>query len=256
MKVQLSLLVVMATAVCSAPQRNRDQFAKELRTCYQVERKQLSTCLKRFLVDKREVLADGIPELDIPALEPAKFPLVRLVDNTGFEGNFTDIRVFGLTSGFDDTTLNIKTDIPRERISIDLLFPRLKLGGKYRITTNFLSTFIPFLPPALAPKSVGIFIADLYGVTASGSGRITNVNNFFQVSNLDIDFDFKDDSRIELRAGKGANQVLTDLINTILNDKSTGREIINELKPELRTSISDMVMRILNQAMNNVPIAK
>ncbi|CAG0889540.1 unnamed protein product [Cyprideis torosa] len=46
-------------------------LSQELADCYQ-SKNDLAGCLKEFLIAQKETLKDGIPELEIPALEPAR----------------------------------------------------------------------------------------------------------------------------------------------------------------------------------------
>ncbi|CAG0902794.1 unnamed protein product [Cyprideis torosa] len=184
------------------------------------------------------------------------FPRVDLRDSSGWEGTFKDIAVFGLTGGFNEQNLGMTADLDRKLLSMSFEFPRLKIGGRYSMTTFFLNQLLgPLFPRELAPKSIGIFTLDLRGVEASGTGRIEAQGDVFRVSGLDIDFTFNEQSTIELK-GSAGNPALTNILNTVLNDKETARAIVEELKPELRVTLNSMIQGILNNALKNLPVVK
>ncbi|CAG0889809.1 unnamed protein product [Cyprideis torosa] len=247
------VLSLVFVSVLSSPRGRAAQYTAELVSCYRVKQIDLATCLKTFLVSQRETLRNGIRELDIPPLEPAKFPHVNLVDNGGWEGNFTNILVSGITTGFTYDSFNLSTDLVKGYLSLTIEFPSLFIEGNYGMTTYFLQQIIPMIPKSLAPKSIGVFSTNLHRVTALGSGTIRPRYDILEVKNLDIDFDYHDDSSIELVATAGS-QVLTTILNAVLNDDETGRAIIDELKPELRAHLSQLVEGMLNNALKNIPL--
>ncbi|CAG0880590.1 unnamed protein product [Darwinula stevensoni] len=208
---------------------------------------ELGPCLKGILISESDRLPAGIPELNVPPLDPLFIPIIRLNDNTGFDGNFTDIQVTGVGRAVNERNLDLTVDTKTGRLGLRMLIPSMHIVGQYKMTTNFLSFFFPVRPLTL---SEGIFEAEFDFVRAQGGGTIREVNGRYRVDDIAIDFDLQG-RKMEFKSQNG--DPFAGIINTVVNDRETGREILQEIKPEISERISALVQRVLNNALREIP---
>lgn len=99
---------------------------------------QAHICINNSIENLRMKLAEGIPELDVPAIEPLVIPTIRLKRGTQaaqIDANMSGISVYGCSAFRID---ELKTDLVNNQFDFKLTLPRLKFGGKYSMNMNVL----------------------------------------------------------------------------------------------------------------------
>ncbi|XP_017780957.1 PREDICTED: uncharacterized protein LOC108565822 [Nicrophorus vespilloides] len=188
---------------------------------------ELDKCFISSLNSLRTRLADGIPELLLPKMEPLTLPEATFKDS-GFMAKFSDLVVDYITEG---TVENVKIDLNNSQINLDLVLPRLRIRSNYSMHGRILILSLKGSGPADGNFTDIVAKVELTGTTQNG-------------------YLYFEDNRMDIKIGDGqlsfdklfADDELNLAANKIINDNSI--EIINELKPLIDASVADFVLHL------------
>ncbi|GLG92741.1 Circadian clock-controlled protein [Gryllus bimaculatus] len=180
------------------------QTAEYIKPCNRTDPK-IEDCIRSSFNHLRPYLQKGIPELQLPPLEPMR------VDNLAMENGNGAVRVRAVFSDVDVrgasnyTVEGVKADVSAYRIEMTLGLPRIETAGRYEVSGNVL------LFPV---RSRGDFWAAFHNVTAvariQGREIVNNGTNVMKVERLTVDFTLGK-ARFRVRDQLNANNVLATL---------------------------------------------
>lgn len=245
MAVTVNAVVLLVVAVTFS---SATQFASQLRKCSVDNKERLNTCLNQTLNDLRPFLSTGIPELSLPPLEPMYIKTIEFRQGDGpvtIQSTFNEVTVTGL-SNF--TTNYINADPVRQELTVALYVPEMKVTGLYTLDGQV------FLFPA---RGSGEFWANFRGVDAQGTSQLTieaspDGTERLRVSNTNIDFTIEH-LKIHLNDLFNGDSILGRAANLFINDN--GREILREVKPQVVVRLNDMVQKVMNDALSQLPVS-
>jgi hypothetical protein len=206
---------------------------------------ELVECLKGALHHLRPWLKTGIPEVQMPSVEPFIMDTLSLALTGGPNGyriNLKDMEVFG-ASNF--TVRSIVLGEGTKPFEAVVTIPKLVIKAKY--TSSGVLIIIP-------ASGGGEFNAVFDGVTADVKGRISTREKpngiFLHVDGLQLDLNVK---KPKLTVAKifNNNKILTDATNLFL--KENGHEILKAMQPQLQKKLSSEFTGIANALLKNVP---
>lgn len=113
---------------------------------------QLNKCVKENVLKLKPELPAGIPEFDIPSLEPMYFDEVYLAKLDNFNAVAKNLSLEGL-SGFQINFLNI--DLQKNRIDVELTFPKVSMKSDYDVKTKII---VPIQEKGPIDFIAGIFL--------------------------------------------------------------------------------------------------
>jgi hypothetical protein len=204
----------------------------------------INECLKNFFNHLNKYLAYGIPEINLPSVEPLRVNQVILEDNTaGFrvKAYLKDILAYG---GSKMHVTDVKSDIKKLHMDLKLEVPSVKMRGNYDIGGQFL--IIPF-------RVRGEFLSEFTNVTAIAKifGKEVYRNNevYMGVDRFDIDFVLKG-ARFKI-IDKVAPR-FAEVFNIFLNQNY--QLIMQEMRRSVSHSLVKIFKDILQAAYASVPI--
>ncbi|XP_001951125.1 uncharacterized protein LOC100159613 [Acyrthosiphon pisum] len=251
--------VVLAAIVCTVAGKpaKTSRLAKYTTLCKLSDPK-LSQCLTSLMKDILKYSNTGIPELNIPALEPFLIPEIDLKIFQGlsaslFGGNvqksnktkaFARNLVVHHSSEFD--IHDLKVDVKKNELFIDLSFPKLQIEGEYDVN------LIMFNMPIKSTGPVYINATDIT-VKATLNGKTIKRKNesLLLFDTIDIKVNFKDYAiKIENLFKKDQN------LNRALNDmlKSQKAELRKLAIPMIEEVAGKMVLSMVNQILTGLPL--
>nr|CAD7594824.1 unnamed protein product [Timema genevievae] len=191
-------------------------------------------------------LSAGIPEIDVPPIEPMNIPRMAMENGNGavrIRAVFSNMTAHGASNY---TVLSLKTDLDDYRIDMGLEIPRIEALGKYDVSGNIL------LFPV---RSRGEFTAIFQDVTAvaklHGKEVTMDDKKYMKVEKLLVDFTLGK-SHFRIRDFLNGGNVLGEAMNQFLNQNAN--EIIKEMKPAAAHSIGRHFKEFLNTAFLKIPI--
>ncbi|XP_059609127.1 uncharacterized protein LOC132256648 [Phlebotomus argentipes] len=207
---------------------------------------QLLDCLRDALHHLRPYLATGIPEIEMPSVEPFVMDNLALQLTGGPQGyrvNLKNMEVYG-ASNF--TVKSIKLSENNKPFEARIALPKLVIKAKY-----FSSGVLIIIPASGSGDFAGAFdgvVADIRG-TVSTEPRPEGT--FMRVETLGLELTIK---KVRLSVSKvfNNNRILTEATNLFLREN--GHEVVKAMQPQLQKKLSIEFMRIANQLVKHVPI--
>lgn len=183
----------------------------------------------------REKLRDGIPELEVPSIEPMILDKITLSDSNNFRAIAQNVKLHGL-SNFQAKFLHV--DLENKRLDIDLIFKKVKLNADYNVNARIVV-------PIGGTGPIDIVADD---VTAKVTLKYQLVDHkgkkYLYFPSITIKLNIKDYTS-HFMPKEGPDSPLANGINSAL---STSREeIIETITPNLEKVISERVLMLSNR---------
>lgn len=182
----------------------------------------------------RDKLRDGIPELDVPGIDPFQIDVVTLLDLPNFKARALNVTVTGL-SQFEVENLHI--DLEKMEITIHNKFKHLKMTGTYDIATRILV-------PVAGTGPVTI-TADNFKATTVLTSKFYNRGGkkYIYFSSLKTHIMVDDfDAQLGLDSG---NIALQQAINQVLS--TSHKELLEATTPILEKHSADRSLELANR---------
>ncbi|XP_017780981.1 PREDICTED: uncharacterized protein LOC108565843 [Nicrophorus vespilloides] len=213
-----------------------------IHTCKRSDPK-VSKCVMEAVESLRPKLRSGIPELDVPSMEPLRISNIKVTRDLGashFNLELNNVDVFG-TSDFHLS--NLKLDVPNHTYKISISFPRIQLIGDYVVDAQLLAFPVKgdgrFNANATKCEAIGILKGDI--IETGGEQRMhftdLTINLTIGDYNLHLDNLFAND------------QVLTDGINNMLNQNK--KDLLQLANPYIQTKASEYLLDVANKIVKN-----
>ncbi|EFA03554.1 uncharacterized protein LOC107398008 [Tribolium castaneum] len=241
----LTFFLLTATAVLSDAALDINTVPPYVKQCYEGDPK-LIECFESAVHHLRPYLATGIPEIELPSVEPFLMDELSLSLTTGPNGykvSLKEIDIFG-ASNFTLSKLKLSENgKPFEaRINIPLL----------RINSRYTSSGVLIILPA---SGNGTFNAQLEDINAVVKGMVSvhkkeNLT-FLHVDSLNLDLTVRN-LHMSVKNIYKNNRILTEAINLFLREN--GQEVFKVMKPQLRKKLSTLFMSITNKLLTHLPV--
>lgn len=224
----------------------KQEFANNLLSC--VANDPINTCLGATLEDLRSLMPTGIPELGLRPTEPLKIENIEFktrpnIVGVQIESEFSNVIVRHLSKFI---TNRIDADLEKRTLFISLTVPMVKIRGNYRVNGNVFVFQI---------SGNGPFQATLNGVTGVGSAAIEPVgppgNQKLSIKRTNIDFDIASANVQMENPFDGRAPGVARTVNDFINQNSG--LIINEVKPQIRDQVTQLVESVMNDAFSKLP---
>lgn len=107
----------------------------------------------------RPYLSKGIPELDVPSLNPLLVPELKLSQESGIqvEASFKNISIYG---AMDFRLRSVRSDIETDRFRMKIWFPKLIMQGHYNIKGMLL--MLPILGHGMSYGNFCEYFVNIY----------------------------------------------------------------------------------------------
>ncbi|XP_026466727.1 circadian clock-controlled protein-like [Ctenocephalides felis] len=207
---------------------------------------ELNSCLVGAFNHLQPYLVKGIPELNVPAIEPLYIHEMIMENGAGavrVKARFSDINVKG-PGNF--SVREVRADVKNWRISLGLTIPRVEVSGVYDVNGNILLFPVRSRGEFWAAFSDINAVARIHGKEVARGGE-----TFMNVGKLVLDFTVKG-SRFKIRDTTNQENILGEAINQFLNQN--GAEIINEMRPAASQSIGKLFRTYLDNAFSRIPV--
>ncbi|CAB0032140.1 unnamed protein product [Trichogramma brassicae] len=178
-------------------------------------------------------LKGGLPELDVPPLEPLEIEELPMADLDSFKASATDVKVRGM-SNF--TIKNLKVKLQDHKIHIEVVFPRIQLNSDYNVKAKILVPIAEKGPIELVSENVGAKTTMKFRLIERRGRQIM----FWEEMTTKI---FTKDYTAIFQPGE--QKPLTQAINQVL--QTNRKEIIESITPSVELAISKKILDISNR---------
>lgn len=235
---QLLLVAVFALSCYAA---KRKKIPDYLHVCHRND-PNLEQCIRKSVEELRPYLRVGIPEMQVPPIEPLFIKELVAAEGSGIKVVTEDLKVYGC-SNF--TVLKLNVDLPKNLFEFNILLPHLVLDGRYIVDGRIL--LIPI-------KGKGGLRGDIYNAKAN----VTLVGEL--VKRKGVDYLHYNKMVIKIKVGSGRLQldnlfggepVLGQIINTAIN--ANFDQFINELRPIIEKALSTFMLESAEKIVSSFP---
>lgn len=189
-------------------------------------------CMKTSIETIRPFLVSGIPELDIPTIEPMRIGDLLVSENTqgnGLRITAKDIDSYG-SSNFVIKSLEVVEY--GKQYAVEVFFPRLRVEGTYDIGGQLL---------LLPIRGNGKFVGNFSDCTGNARLQFANKDGAVQIKKF----------QIKIKVGKGRLQ----LHNLFNGDKALGNainDVINQNFDTISRDIIPLVEKALSKTLRRI----
>jgi len=207
---------------------------------------QLQECLIGALHHLRPYLVKGIPEIELPSVEPFVLDSLSLALTGGEQGYKITLRDIHMYGASNFTVSKLKLSKNNQPFEAKILIPEM------RIDANYTSSGVLIILPA---SGGGTFHANLGNVVAIVKGFTSTSKrqgmDYLTVDKLSIDLSIK---KINMRVEKifNNNRILTEATNLFLREN--GHEVLNVMMPQLRVKMAQVIKKVVNQLLQHTPV--
>ncbi|XP_028174786.1 uncharacterized protein LOC114363301 [Ostrinia furnacalis] len=205
----------------------------------------VAECIQRMAEQARHLLAQGVPSLNIQALEPLKVPSIRLRQHNMPKNKFkydawlSDIMLRGLTN----YTFNNLDVYPEDlRVTANISLPRLEMTGDYVVLGEF---------QMLPVESTGKLSANFTTCTAALEALGARVHKRMVIRDATVHLRCLGDLKASLDDAHSTTdkmEMITDHIAAMHSE-----DIIKEIQPAVETSLAMVLEDVANKFLKHIP---
>ncbi|CAH1399268.1 unnamed protein product [Nezara viridula] len=184
----------------------------------------------------RPKLVKGIPELDVPPIEPLYFDEFVVSKGNNFKAIGTNVKVIG-ASNYKITSL--KADTNKQIFQIGLSFPYINVEADYDVNMKLLTINLKGKGP-LQSNNSDVTIQAI----AKGHKNQKDKKTYLLFDSLDLKIKWKN-YNIRLENLFGGDKVLGDAVNGALNENK--KEIINLIRPKIEKMMGEKMLGVANK---------
>ncbi|KAL7294604.1 hypothetical protein TKK_0011910 [Trichogramma kaykai] len=193
----------------------------------------LDQCVLESVAQMMPKLQQGIPELDVPSLEPLDVEEIALANLDDFRAVATNVKLRGLST-FEIRYL--KVDLKKQRIDIELVFPKVYMNSDYDVKAKILVPIHEKGPIDTVTDNVHAK-AQLKFQTVERRGR--KLLYFPTMTTKVVIKDYTANFQ------PGITNPISLAINAVLENSRP--EIIESMTPSLEKAISEKVLDVANR---------
>ncbi|KAJ3654893.1 hypothetical protein Zmor_014046 [Zophobas morio] len=241
----LPLFIVTTILVYCEATLDTNTVPPYVKQCFEGDPK-LIECFESAVHHLKPYLATGIPEIELPTVEPFLMDELSLSLTTGPNGYKVSLKEIDIFGASNFTVSKLKLSENGKPFEAKIHLPLLRINSRYT------SSGVLIIVPA---SGNGTFNAQLEDVNAFVKGT-ASVNEkeglkFLHVDTLNVDLNVKN-IRMSVKNIYKNNRILTEAINLFLREN--GHEVFKVMKPQLRKKLSTLFMSIANQLLTHLPI--
>jgi hypothetical protein len=209
---------------------------------------QLISCLTGALHHLKPYLAEGIPEIEMPSVEPFIMDSLSLQLTDGPQGYRVTLKHMEIFGASNFTVKKLKLSENNQPFEARIAIPKLDIKAKYS------SSGVLLIIPA---SGSGDFTGQLEGVIADVRGTVSTsekpTGTHLHVDTLELLLNIKK-VRLHISRVFANNRILTQATNLFLQEN--GHEVIKAMQPQLQKKLAIEFSKIGNQLLKYVPIEK
>ncbi|XP_011498701.1 PREDICTED: uncharacterized protein LOC105362873 [Ceratosolen solmsi marchali] len=197
---------------------------------------QLDKCIQESIMRLMPKLKEGIPNLDVPSLEPLFVDSIAIANINDFQALATNVKLGGLSS-FHIKHMHV--DLKDQRIDVEIIFPKISMDSDYNVKAKIIVPINEKGPIKCTTNDVNAKVSIKFQITERRGQRLIyfpSMTTKLMITDYIADFESNDG---------GKTNPVTEAINSIL--VSSKEEIITSMTPNLEKAISEKVLNVANR---------
>ncbi|XP_023014640.2 protein takeout [Leptinotarsa decemlineata] len=238
----------ITTLICLFTRYEAKDLPKHFPNCHRLD-PNLNQCLIKATEQVKPYMATGVPELNIPPLDPFLIPQITLEQGTSalnFKANLTNVLIHGMT---DYTFTRFDFDVPNLQFFCDATLKELHLEGDYTVTGKIL--LAPIVGSGKFNASVDSVNATVYQKVEEKMRKgATYILPVFTNTSIHVG-----GPKAKLEGLFDGNQELNQITNKVINDNVD--ELFEDLRPVLEKVLTNILEDLLFKGFESqIPFAK
>ncbi|XP_053601781.1 protein takeout-like [Plodia interpunctella] len=237
----MTFSILFVLAVCGIAQVLPKQIPSYIQVCKR-DQSTIDDCVRHSIEALRPRLAQGLPELGVPGIDPFYIPeLSATSGESPIRAVGKDVKV---TGAGNFTIKGLSVDLDTFTIKARVRFPKLHLDGRYKVDTSVLG--IPLHGQGNMKTDAVKCDAELviHAQTFEVDGQ-----EYIKFDNMDTNINIKD-YRIRLDGLFNGDKVLGDATNEALNQNRG--EFLRAAKPILERTVTRLLLDIANKVVKDI----
>ncbi|KAF2366816.1 hemolymph juvenile hormone binding [Trinorchestia longiramus] len=218
------------------------EFPVLVRNCREKHLDRLNECFVSAIKRIQPRLADGIPSLNMPALEPLLLDDILFTQSEGsvsVNAVYKNVMVTG-ASMFDLKYFDWFFE--ENKMYMGMTFPMMIMRGQYNISGNIFQ---------LPVEGTGDFMTMMDGIVAQSEADLqTQPDGSVLLANMKIDFNIKR-VKSQLMNLFNGNQLLSDTFHHFANNND--QLILDEIRPEISRQLNHYMKNLLQSLISSLP---
>ncbi|KAF2351846.1 hemolymph juvenile hormone binding [Trinorchestia longiramus] len=202
----------------------------------------LNECLVTTIMQMRPQMAKGIPELNLPPLDPHVLKPLEFIQSEGpvqVRALYDQLVIHG-GSKFDLKYFD--WHFKQKKLFMSVLLPSLLIKGRYNITGMIF---------ALPIDGNGAYTTLLKGIAVdSDSNLVVREDGALKLKDFQLNFKIQN-SQTKMDNLFSGNKILSDTMHKFLNEND--ELIIQEIRPALQRQFSDLLGAIIKATIDSLP---
>ncbi|RZF35183.1 hypothetical protein LSTR_LSTR012621 [Laodelphax striatellus] len=192
----------------------------------------------------RPYLKAGIPEIEMPKVEPFRIDSLSLALTTGPNGYKITLRNLDIFGASNYTIKKLKLSKNGSPVEAKVHFPKMKIDAKYT------SSGVLIILPASGNGTFHADFTDVYALVRVAVSHFERDNlNWYNADKMEIDLKITQ-AHMAVKNIFNNNRILNEAINLFLREN--GEEVIRIMMPQLRTKLAGVFKKIANQLLKHV----
>ncbi|XP_052863367.1 protein takeout [Anopheles cruzii] len=207
----------------------------------------VNECLRYAANKLTSYIHRGIPEIGIVEVEPVVVDEISISLGSGPDGYraaFRNIEAYGVSNL---SIVNVRSDIDGMQFQMTIEIPKIKATARYQSSGVLL---------LLQASGAGEYWGDYEGVKAKTYFKATpytgdDGRTYLTVEQTKMDFSVKD-IRMGVENVKNQNAIIHAAMNLFIN--TNAQELLKEMKPQLRSKLTEHLHAFLQQLFDRIPV--
>ncbi|XP_063991785.1 uncharacterized protein LOC135170163 [Diachasmimorpha longicaudata] len=235
----MAKIILLCTSVILLSGWTRGEVPSYINVCGR-KNPNLNECVRNSVESLRGKIRDGMPELDVPSVEPFVLPEgLPLVDSADVKAYARNVRLYGMANFVLD---KLNVDLDKRQIDLQVHFEKLKLEGDYDVAAKIVVPINAKGPVEIETTGVVGQAVLKYQIVDTKKGQ----RLYFDTMSLKLDIK---DYVSKFVPTEGADVTFGEAINTVLN--TNRQDIISGIQPSLQKAISAKILELANKICKN-----
>ena len=222
-------------------------LASFINLCNQTDPR-LGACIRKSIISLRPHLLEGIPDLNIPSLDPLFVPEIKIVQVGGIQvaARFRNISITGATKF---RLRSVRADVDSDKFRLKIWFPSLVMKATYELKGQLL--VMPIHGKGLCSGN----FSDIDGVISMKMKRVEkDGEEHYKVDFMQVEFNIGS-AKVQLNnLFDNGDEELSKSMNHFINEN--WRMVTAELRPTLEKTIAEILLEVADKFFDAYPIKK
>ncbi|GAB6024722.1 hypothetical protein CHUAL_009856 [Chamberlinius hualienensis] len=218
-----------------------NKYAAQIRECYLKEKTHFEICLMEFWRQIRPLMNNGVPELNIPPMDPLVIDNIDWNEHSAavqVNAKLTNLQVVGASNVVPQS---VSVNPQARTVTVAVKFPYLNATGNYGIKGTIM---------LLPVNGDGRFVLNMTTIDAVMVSHVVQRGTGVRTERIDLDFTI-DQLFLKLNRILRGSDAVADAITNMINDNS--QQLLQDIKPVIIKKFEQTFLNLTSDAFSDMP---